>query len=403
MRSLVPPLLLLRGASSLRVSRHMELRIGSEFFSVLDFGAQGDGKSDDTDSIQAALDACASKGGGVVLLPAGEYLSFGGLEIKSNFTELRIEGSLTIHDDRKAYSKKCGDKPIIHAQDLSDVAITGSGLIDGQGKEWWQHRDDFRPEMVSSKRVTRFLVHGLTFTNPPNHCLEVGGSFLEISHVTVLAPPSTGVPEDQRSHNTDAIDVHASSAYIHDSYLSTGDDNIAFHASNSIVERCFFGSGHGTSIGSLCDDSVENITVLDSVFENTTCAIRIKTREGCSGSVSNVRWEGLRMTNVEQPVDIDMFYTYAGVDQDVEPEAGSTRMKISDVVIRNVSSVGHRYEGAFHCDSRSPCSDFTLEDVRFGEKDQWTCPGGKGDDCCQNIRGRIDNVQPRLGECFQHS
>lgn len=40
--------------------------------------------------------------------------------------------------------------------------------------------------------------------------------------------------------------------YIHDVNFTTGDDNIAGHANNTLVEDSYFGSGHGASIGSLC-------------------------------------------------------------------------------------------------------------------------------------------------------
>jgi hypothetical protein len=115
-------------------------------------------------------------------------------------------------------------------------------------------------------------------------------------------------------------------------------------------------------------------------------------------------------------VNIDMFYTmeYASTGSAFHgqwtnlapPKFGKTTMAISNVVIRNVTSKGHRYEGSFACDSQSPCTNFTLDDVRFGGDDgdsPWTCPEGAGDDCCQSINGQIGDVKPELGHCFDHS
>lgn len=119
------------------------------------------------------------------------------------------------------------------------------------------------------------LIANLTFRDSPNHQLEIYASPAEIVGVSVLAPASTDpVP----SHNTvraarasaaaaapllcatrpppplplqDGIDIHGDSFWVHESYISTGDDNVAIHASDVLVSDCRFGTGHGASIGSL--------------------------------------------------------------------------------------------------------------------------------------------------------
>ena len=127
--------------------------------------------------------------------------------------------------------------------DSSDVAITGGGVVDGRGADWWLHRDDYRPHLVSAKSSVRVLLHNVTFLNPPGHCLELYAEFVELSHVTVSAPPSTGVATP--SHNTDAYDVHGAYAYVHHVNFTTGDDDVALHANHTRVERSYFGTGHG--------------------------------------------------------------------------------------------------------------------------------------------------------------
>ena len=58
---------------------------------VHDFGAKGDGNTNDTAAFQTALDRCAAVGGGEVLVPAGDYL-IGSIQLRSN-TTLRLDSA----------------------------------------------------------------------------------------------------------------------------------------------------------------------------------------------------------------------------------------------------------------------------------------------------------------------
>ncbi len=59
-------------------------------YNVVDFGAAGDGKTNDAAAIQRAIDACTAAGGGTVLLPAGRAFRSGTIALKSN-VELHVE------------------------------------------------------------------------------------------------------------------------------------------------------------------------------------------------------------------------------------------------------------------------------------------------------------------------
>ena len=62
---------------------------------VMDFGAKGDGKSDDTVAIQKAIDACTASGGGQVLFPSGHTYLSGPLHLKSNI-DLHLQPNATL-------------------------------------------------------------------------------------------------------------------------------------------------------------------------------------------------------------------------------------------------------------------------------------------------------------------
>lgn len=115
-------------------------------FYVNSFGAIADGKTINTKAIQSAIDACAKAGGGKVILTAGKYLS-GTIVLKSNvelhLTQNSILLGSTRHEDypiqplpkyRSHKDQLGGFHALIYAEGVENIAITGRGTIDGQGK-----------------------------------------------------------------------------------------------------------------------------------------------------------------------------------------------------------------------------------------------------------------------------
>jgi polygalacturonase len=126
------------------------LRQGSAVFDVRSFGAKGDGQAVDSGAINAAVEAAAAAGGGIVDLPAGRYLSFS-IRLKSHIT-LRFDpgavliaadpasglGAYDLPEDNPAdryqdFGHSHWRNSLISAIDVDDVAIVGPGLIDGRG------------------------------------------------------------------------------------------------------------------------------------------------------------------------------------------------------------------------------------------------------------------------------
>ena len=121
--------------------------ITAHTYDVRDYGAKGDGKTLDSPCINAAIEACAAKGGGTVTLPAGEYLS-GSIHLKSNI-DLHLDPGAKIiaTSDKTAYDKsehfgfpeyQDGGHTYFHnsliwAEGQTNVSITGRGMIDGSG------------------------------------------------------------------------------------------------------------------------------------------------------------------------------------------------------------------------------------------------------------------------------
>ena len=128
----------------------------AEIYDVRSFGAKGDGVVKDTAAIQKALDACAGKGGRVIL-PRGTYLS-GSIYVGSD-TELHLEegavllGSPDLNDYNAddAYPQNHGSvregwsaKHLILVLEKKNVKITGRGTIDGNGRAFFDEKIVYR-------------------------------------------------------------------------------------------------------------------------------------------------------------------------------------------------------------------------------------------------------------------
>ncbi|HEY0111143.1 MAG TPA: glycosyl hydrolase family 28-related protein, partial [Fibrella sp.] len=115
-------------------------------FSTASFGAVGDGKTLATKAIQQTIDACATKGGGVVTFKTGQYLT-GSLFLKKGVTlhlgkGVELLGSQSLADYPEIDTRVAGIEmrwpaALINIIDQKNVAITGEGIVNAQGKPFW--------------------------------------------------------------------------------------------------------------------------------------------------------------------------------------------------------------------------------------------------------------------------
>lgn len=133
---------------------------------VLDFGAVGNGIADDTKAVQAAIDKCSDNG--MVVLPAGHtFLTFALSATKPDNFIISVEGELLFSNDTTKWNTA-----ILFCLTItggSNVALTGGGLVNGNGAAWWPNKDGYRPGLVKAEEVSSLLVTGLTFKDSPNH------------------------------------------------------------------------------------------------------------------------------------------------------------------------------------------------------------------------------------------
>jgi polygalacturonase len=304
------------------------------------YNAIGDGVTTNTAAIQSAITAASAGGmtnglmGGTVEIPAasGTYLS-GPLTLPS-FVNLQIGSGATLQMlPFGQYPGSNSPADFITATKVQNIEISGFGKIDGQGSPWWTFYDTNdalgRPyTMFGPSGCSTVMVCNVTFQNPPNTHMSFGnagaipcGNVL-ITNITINTPDG--------SPNTDGIDLDASNAMIVNSYISDGDDHIAIGGSSGfmhdiLVTNCFFGTGHGVSIGSYTGGGVSNLLVVNCTWSGSENGIRLKSERGRGGLVQDLTYENLSMTNVQWPLLIYSYYNYGeGTLEDATPYMAAT-------------------------------------------------------------------------------
>ena len=140
--------------------------------SILDYGAKPDGKTLCTAAIQKAIDACADGGGGTVRFPTGTFLS-GALRLRSKVALLLDEGAVLLgsrnREDyygapldaagREAEGRRAF-RNLLHGEGLHDVAIRGTGTIDGNG-DAFRDKSKKRPKCIYLANCRNVAVEGV--------------------------------------------------------------------------------------------------------------------------------------------------------------------------------------------------------------------------------------------------
>ena len=130
--------------------------------SIKKFGAVADGYFLNTSAINNAIDALHKKGGGVVLIPAGLWLT-GPIVIKNNINLHLVEGAMVLFTpDKSQYPlvqanweglPQWRNQSPISATNASNIAITGKGIIDGSGDVWRAVKSDKLTQSQWKKKV----------------------------------------------------------------------------------------------------------------------------------------------------------------------------------------------------------------------------------------------------------
>ena len=276
-----------------------------------------DGVTNQALPLQQAIDSCSAAGGGTLVLRSGRYM-IGPIFMKSS-VNLRLDSLATLLASPNMADFTATGKTLNlingPGTPIHDVALTGAGTIDGNGAPWWTafraNSALVRPRLVYITYCQNLTVSGLTLTNSPSfHLVPNQCQNVVINRLNIVAPAT--------SPNTDGIDPsNCKTVRITNCTIDTGDDNIAIKSGrvggalgsdceDLTVTGCTFLHGHGLSIGSETSSGVKNLSVNNCAFINTTNGIRIKSEPGLGGLVQNVNYQNITMTNVTNPLVINM-------------------------------------------------------------------------------------------------
>ena len=374
-------------------------------FNIKDYGASTSA-ADNTKAIQKALDAVPSTGG-MVVIPAGTWM-FGSTDQMTSKTEvLSIKAKTILHLCAGAtlklveYGKAPNTKTVFiggknKGKNVTDVVIEGEGetsVIDGQGARWWLARENgetFNPgAMIRFEQGKRFLLRNFKIQNTPGVNITISNSG-KASHATIhdltISEPASEAGKGKASHNTDGISIWGPYVNIYNCNISNGDDNIVCDNDAQYIHvwNCYFGTGHGASIGSFTEN-IKHVWFDNITMNGTTAGIRMKTGQDVDKTTNKVTLRGggeedwkftnFTMTKVKNPFSIDCFYdknynSDPAVDKANARALDSTTPTYNGILLQNVKTTDVCEGNAIFLIGRpeSHIKNVTLDNVQISAK-----------------------------------
>jgi hypothetical protein len=307
---------------------------------VTQYGARGDGRTACTEAVQRAIEACAAGGGGTVIFPPGRYIS-GAIKLRSNVHLHFSPGSTLVASTRQddfppVKGRDEGVERTIHSSlingaDLENVAITGQGVLDGQGAPWLQAhqvtqkmrveknvpRDAEypagaplrwpRPRIVNFIRCRNVLVEGVTLVDTPLYGIHlVYCENVVVDRVTTIQKTSDSttsivIDSSKRVRVTNCLIGHGGDGIGIKSGYNEDGRRVAIPAEDILISNCQL-EGFGTTglaIGSETAAGIRNVVISDCVFRDGANAIQIRAPRGRGGVVEQIRFANLVIDRIE--------------------------------------------------------------------------------------------------------
>ena len=371
--------------------------------SIADFGGVGDGVALNTEAFRKAISALTKKGGGRLVVPQGVWLT-GPIVLKDNI-DLHIERNAivlfspdkSLFVDAEGKSSRCD--PGIKASKRKNIAITGEGIIDGNGAQWrpvkrskvsdtewkrfaaiggverqngalwypWdvkagykniadtpENQEKSRQDIIRLTDCENILIEGVTIQNSPRfHVHPCNSKNIIIDGITVRCP--------WNAQNGDAIDLSdCHQALIVNSVVDAGDDGICMKSgkakATALVNGCediliedntVFHAHGGFVIGSEDITGMKRIVVRRCRFSGTDTGLRFKSGIGRGGKTEDIHISDIVMNDITDEAIVfqcDYVDRPAGSEGKKAKTSGSefvpefTDIHISNVVCRGAKT-----------------------------------------------------------------
>lgn len=395
------------------VARIKSPRIPDADFFVTDFGGVPNDENDDRPAILRTINAAVQAGGGRVVLAAGVWNSNGAITLESRI-DLHVSENATllfsaatadylpVVKTRWEGTMMMGYSPLIYANDVEDVAITGTGTIDGNAESgfipWSEggytegalQSDDIirlrqmgidgvpleqrvfgadthlRPSAIQFLEAKRVLLDGFTIKNSPfwiNHLVFTDHAIVRNLKV------------DSHQPNNDGVDIDSSRfVLVENNQFRTGDDSvviksgrdldgrtIARPSENVVVRHNDMGGEDGIGLGSEMSGGIKNVYFHDNVLRKGTSAIRFKSNLDRGGVVEHIRVWNFKVEEFE-----NLFWFQLDYPGDM---GGNFPATYRDIVFENfdVEKVGTVFEA--HAPRQAPLQNVRLTNINVNEAD----------------------------------
>jgi polygalacturonase len=288
-------------------------------FNVRDFGATGNGSTNDTPAIERAINAAAGAGGGTVEFPSGTYRAGGTIHLKSNITIMLDSGSKVTgsssgydapesnpNDSFQDFGHSHFHDAMFYGDRLNNIGFVGSGTIDGNNNLITGNPSSGQADkIISLTRCTNLTLNGIT--------LRQGG------HFAILINGCNGVTSDHLNIQT-ATDrdgwniINTSNVTITNITDFANDDALVFKSDWALGTR-FTDQGHvrvtHANLGAGCCNALmfgsETCSDFkDYVFDDITINGSSKSGIGMvsmdGANISDVHYKNITVSNVASPI-----------------------------------------------------------------------------------------------------
>ncbi|TWD75182.1 pectate lyase-like protein [Kribbella amoyensis] len=375
-------------------------------FPITAYGAVGDGRTPATEAIRTAVAECAAAGGGRVVVPPGTFLT-GAVHLRSGVNLHVSEGATLLFSSdpvdylpvvRTRYEgvEVFNYSPMIYAYGCTDIAVTGTGTIDGGG-DWdtwwgWFHRcdDDFvklrqqgadgvpvderiygpgyhlRSSFIQPYDCVNVLIEGVKLVRSP---------FWQVHPVLCRNVTIRDLEIDSEGPNNDGVDLESCrSVVVRGCRITAGDDCIVVKSGREadglrvnvpsediVVEDCTLTVKYGAiTVGSDMTGGARNIYVRDCVIgsDRLYFGLYLKTNSIRGGFAENIYLKDLTISTLTKEIVQCNFHRGEGDTGDLTPRVRNVELR--NITVQKARNVLHvrGYE-------RSPVQDLRLVDCRF--------------------------------------